>query len=332
MEPRWIALLICLLIPAGLAGATAWVQWRYWRIRSWKQATGRIDSARSVPREVRSKRFRTLGSGSSTEFVTDESIRTDNLAEISYSFAIGPNTYHGNRVSLGKDPGSAEVVALLKRYPPGKVVKVFYDPDNPSECILEGDDGGNIGNAWRAVAALTAWILAGFVVITEGAEWLHSVIAEPGRVPVVIALTLFSLAMILFSGMSTKKARAMRKWPTIAGRIVRSEVTTTVQQHDRPNMARDYRVTMYVPRVVYAYEVDGNSFEGDDVGWTVSGNTPSAAEKTVRRFPLSSQVQVSYDPDDPTQSTIAPPGATLPMILWLIAALLAFAAYAIGWL
>jgi hypothetical protein len=64
----------------------------------------------------------------------------------------------------------------------------------------------------------------------------------------------------------------------------------------------------------------------------VSGNTPSAAEKTVRRYPVKAQVQVSYDPDDPAQSTIAPPGRALAAIMWLIAALLAVAAYAIGWL
>jgi hypothetical protein len=332
MEPRWIALLICLLIPGGIACAIVWIQWRYWRLRSWKETTGRIESARLVAREVRSTRFRTFGSGSDTDFVTDQTARTGNIAEVSYSYAVGTNTYRGNRVSPAKSPDSSEAVAILKRYPPGKVVAVYYNPNNPGECILERDAGDNIGKAWRAVAALVAWILAGFVVITEGAEWLRTVTPHPERVPVVVGLILFSLALILFSGMATNKARAIRKWPTTDGRIIRSEVTTTVQQHNRPNRARDYRVTMYVPRIVYAYEVDGNPFEGDDIGWTVSGNTPSAAEKSVKRHPLNSQVRVSFDPADPTQSTIAPPTRTLAVILWLIAALLALAAYAVGWL
>ena len=37
------------------------------------------------------------------------------------------------------DPGSAEVVAILKRYPAGKAVPVYYDPDNPRDCIPEKD-------------------------------------------------------------------------------------------------------------------------------------------------------------------------------------------------
>src|SRR5262249_54098102 len=154
----------------------------------------------------------------------------------------------------------------------------YYNPADPNDCVLEKDDGGNIGHAWRGIAALFAWILAGFVIITLGADWLETVTPHPARVPVVTGLIIFSLVMILFGRMLARQTHAMRKWPTAAGRIVRSDVTTTVQQHNRPNMVRDYRVTMYVPRIVYAYEVGGNPLEGDDIGWTASANKPSVAQ------------------------------------------------------
>jgi hypothetical protein len=314
-----------------LACVTIAAQWKCWRLRSWKQASGRIETAQSVSREVRSKRFRTSGSGSSTDFVSDETVRTGNFAEISYSFAVGAKTYRGNRVGLG-EPDSAEAVATLKRYPPGRTVTVHYNPENPDECILERDDQGNIGKAWRAVIVLVAWILAGFVAIDLGAEWLETVIPDPRRVPVVVGLILFSLVTVSFGRMLTKQARAMRKWPRTAGRIVRSEVDTTVQEHHRPGMARDYDVKMYRPRIVYVYEVGGNSFEGDDIGWSASANKPSIAEKYVMRYPLQSPVQVFYNPDDPTQSTLKPSGTMVALVLWLIALALAFAAFAIGWL
>jgi uncharacterized protein DUF3592 len=32
------------------------------------------------------------------------------------------------------------VAETLKRYPDGKIVTVFYDPDHPEQCILERDD------------------------------------------------------------------------------------------------------------------------------------------------------------------------------------------------
>jgi hypothetical protein len=332
LEPRWIALIICLLIPVGLACAAISVQWRYRRLRSWKQATGRIETARSVAREVRSKRFRTIEGRHNTDFITDESIRTRNFAEVSYSFAVGTDTYRGNRIGLMGEPEGAEVAATLQRYPKGKTVTVCYNPANPNECVLERDAQGNIGKAGLAIALLVAMILAGFVAITRGADWLKDVVPNPRRVPLVIGLIVFSLVMILVSRMLTKQTAAMKKWPTTAGRIVRSEVETTVQHHRRPDMARDYDVKMYVPRVVYAYEVGGNSFEGDDIGWSASANRPSVAEKYVGRYPPQSQVQVFYDPGDPTQSTLAPAGKTLALVFWLIAGVLAGAAYAVGWL
>src|SRR6185369_12142016 len=98
----------------------------------------------------------------------------------------------------------------------------------------------------------------------------------------------------------TKQTRAMKSWPTTTGKIVRSEVTTTMQHHSRPNgTGRSYDVTMYHPRIVYAYEVGGLSFQGDDIGWSTSANRPSVAEKQVKRHPLHAQVRVFYNPDDP---------------------------------
>jgi hypothetical protein len=137
---------------------------------------------------------------------------------------------------------------------------------------------------------------------------------------------------MLFARMIGQQIRTMKGWSKTSGRITRAEVQTAVQTHSRPNSGRRYDVTMYVPRIIYTYQVDGNSFEGDNTGTSGSANTPAFAEKYVKRYPLQTPVQVFYDPKDPTQSTLALPGKMLPLALWLIAAVLAGAAYAAGWL
>jgi hypothetical protein len=331
-EPRWTIFLVCMLLPVGLACATIWIQWRNWRTRKWQETTGRIESAKSVARDVRSKRVHTMGSKSSTEVVTDEVVGTRNFAEVSYSFGVGGTTYHANRICLlGAPEGS--VAAILRRYPQGRIVTVFYNPDNPNQCILERDEPAKIREAWLGVAVLAAWLLASFFVVTWGTDWLHGVIAQPERAPAITVLVVLSLLVILISRALTKKTRAMREWPTTVGRIIRSEVTTTVQHHNRLNSSRgSYDVTMYNPRIVYSYEVDGVSFEGDDIGWSISANKPSVAEKSVKRYPLQSQVPVFYNPDDPAEATLAPAGGVLALILWLVAGAVAFTAYALGWL
>lgn len=125
----------------------------------------------------------------------------------------------------------------------------------------------------------------------------------------------------------------MKKWPKTIGRIVRSEITSSLQRHRRPTRTRgEYNVTMYVPRIVYSYEADGHSFEGDDIGWSSSANRPSVVEKDVKRYPLQTQVQVYYNPDDPAEATLAPTVGMLALIPWFVAGAFALAAYAVGWL
>ena len=142
----------------------------------------------------------------------------------------------------------------------------------------------------------------------------------------------FSLFVLMLSRVFTKQARAMKKWPTTDGRIVRSQVTATTQHHSRPGSGRSYDVTMYVPRIVYAYEADGHTFESDDIGWSSSDNRPSVAEKYVKRYKLHSRVRVFYNPDDPAQATLSPSLGVIPLILLLVSGGMAIAAAAVGWL
>jgi hypothetical protein len=332
METRWIVLLICLSIPALLAAGTVWIQLQDRRVRSWKEAAGRIVSSKAVAREIHSKRFRTAGTSGNTDFVTDETIETRNFAEISYAFTVGANSYRGSRVNLAVDAGNFEVAETLRRYPEGKAVTVVYNPAAPQECILERDDPANIRNAWLAVAVLVGLIAAGFVAITQGADWLSGIIAKPARTPLVVVLGLFALVMAVFARMVGLEARAVKKWPTTAGRITQSEVVTTTQEHRRARSGRVRYVTMYVPRIVFTYQVDGTSFKGDNIGWSGSASTPALAEKYVKRYALQAPVEVFYNPQDPTKSTLAPGGGTIALVLWLITALLAGSAFTAGWL
>src|SRR5262245_49716281 len=93
-----------MLLPVGLAAGTLWIQWRNWRTRWWREAPGRIESARAVAREVRSRQIRTTGTQRNTEFVTSENLRTRNFADVSYSFVVGADTYRSQRICPIGDP------------------------------------------------------------------------------------------------------------------------------------------------------------------------------------------------------------------------------------
>jgi len=321
-----------MLLPAGMAVALLYIQWRNWRLRSWTETTGLIDSSRVKARDVRSKRFRTTGSRVNTDFITDESVRTGNYVAVSYSFTAGSETYHGNRICLMGEPDGT-IPEILQRYPRGKAVMVYYNPRDPNECILEKDAPGKIREVWLGTIVLAALILGVFFAITEGADWLPTIMAKPSRAPAVMLLIVVSLLMLMFSRVFTKQVNAMKKWPTTSGRIIRSDVTTTLQRHRRPYRSNgDYNVTMYVPRIVYSYEVGGHDYQGDEVGWSTTSNRRAVAEKQIKRYPLQTQVQVFYNPDNPAEATLSTSIGMLPVILWVLAGVAAAAAVTVGWL
>jgi hypothetical protein len=317
-----------LVVPGLLAAALVWIYIQDIPIRSWIETSGRIVSSTSAARDVRKKEFRTMGESGDTDFITSEKIETRNFAKVSYEFSVAGKSYSGSRIDLSVDSGNFQVAEILARYPAGKTVPVFYNPQNPNECILERDDPKNLRNGWLAVAVLVALCVGGVIGVGRLAEIVRGAVAIPKLTPLVVALGLFSLFIALFARMVGQKSRAMRGWSKTRGQIVHSAVEETLETHNRPGMARDYIQTMYVSRVVYKYDVGGNSYQVDNTGTAVGSNTPATAAKYVARFPLNAMVDVAFNPQVPTESTLDPSTGYIGIVLWTISILFAAAAFA----
>ena len=88
----------------------------------------------SVPGSVisseKEKHTTTEESGSSKRTVTYY------LAAINYEYQVDGKAYRSNRIAFGGQNRN-QTVTLLNKYPKGKSVIVFYDPDDPEEASLE---------------------------------------------------------------------------------------------------------------------------------------------------------------------------------------------------
>lgn len=60
-------------------------------------------------------------------------------ADIHYTYAVSDNKYIGDKVTFGdiSTSDSNDARQILNRYPVGKAVNVFYNPNNPAEAVLE---------------------------------------------------------------------------------------------------------------------------------------------------------------------------------------------------
>ena len=80
-------------------------------------------------------------------------------------------------------------------------------------------------------------------------------------------------------------------WPCTAGTVVSASLQVGTSGATRTEQ----------PLVFYAYQVDGQRFQGSRVRFA---GAPMPANAVVDRCPAGSAVRVFYDPDDPANSTL----------------------------
>ncbi len=56
---------------------------------------------------------------------------------VHYSYQVGGQPYQGMKIAPGPDVGGTGAGKVVTRYPVGAQVMVFYNPQNPSDAVLE---------------------------------------------------------------------------------------------------------------------------------------------------------------------------------------------------
>jgi hypothetical protein len=56
---------------------------------------------------------------------------------VQYSYQVGGQMYQGHKIAPGMEVGGTGAGRVVARYPAGAQVMVFYDPQKPSEAVLE---------------------------------------------------------------------------------------------------------------------------------------------------------------------------------------------------
>lgn len=114
----------------------------------WPTAPGQI-----IKSSVESHRS-TSGSGSNSRSSTTYH------AEILYKYSVDGTQYNGTTVAFGdygsSDPSHAN--QIVRKYPEGKSVTIYYMPDDNSQCVLEP---GMQGQAWFLPVFGAIFLIAG---------------------------------------------------------------------------------------------------------------------------------------------------------------------------
>lgn len=83
---------------------------------------------------------------------------------VRYSYAVGGHAYSGKKLSFGGQTGygsQAKAQAALNSYPLGGTVRVYYNPADPSEAVLERQAGGATVSLVLGIIFVAASLCAG---------------------------------------------------------------------------------------------------------------------------------------------------------------------------
>jgi hypothetical protein len=302
MDGIWFVYLILAAFPGliAIAAITKYVQVR--RASRWPSVPGRVVVSKSEMRDVKS-------GGSDSD---DTEVR--NFANVIYEYKIATHTYRCDRVSIGENLGNFEVAETLAKYPVGTNVTVYYNPNKRDEAVLERELPAFL---WKGAAGIVlglSAIIFGAIFGFKGlGRFMESIVPNTDKAPFVTACIGFALlfALVVF-GFQRTAARA-KTWPVAPGRVEKSDV------HAYESIDRDEKVTrrrtMYRPDVIYSYAVAGVRYRGDKVSVSgMSTNLDSIARRVAARYPVGTELQVHYNPDNPGESAIDP---RLPLAFWL---------------
>ena len=296
----WIGLIV-LPMAALILVAAASKLIELQQAQSWSQTTGKI-----VRSEIETRRHRFAG----------EPERVENVPAIEYEFTVGGTKVRGVRVGIGDDSGGANTEATLARYPAGAAVTVYYDPGNPAHCVLEraGPQGLTAAGCTGALAALAVFGGAIYWLIAHGPAVIAARFPHAESSIVVLAGSIGLCVLLLFIGMRRYSKQAAN-WPSVRGRIVSSRVEEYQERIDGTLR------TSYRPAIEFSYAVRGREWRSTQIkaGLEMSG-TRASAEKIVAKYPEGGEVEVHYDPANPSNAALEnPTGATWVLLLAALA-------------
>lgn len=314
-EPARVLAVVFLVALCLVLTVVAIVVLRFKRTREWPSVRGRIVESRRGE-----EGYRDLASTAS---------RIRPVPIVRYAYEVGGVAYRGHRIDAGEGVGEDEIDGILRRYPVGAEVAVFHDPKNPKEAVLERQVPKDVARGCLAGLGIAfVFLVALMWLVTNGPGALRAALPH-ANLPVFLVSTIAGLLLLGATFAIVRVSEEARAWPRVPGRIAASGIRQQTRSRAR-QMGRTTR-TVYAPWVRYHFTVAGQDHVGTALkhGVEVAGSR-GYAEKVLARYPEGAEVQVSYDPANPSRSAIEH-GSGLAWILPLMGGVaLAIAAVSSG--
>jgi|SRR5579862_6309232 hypothetical protein len=166
------------------------------------------------------------------------------------------------------------------------------EPDDKTSVAFWGIMIAVAPAAALLLPAIAIWLLGGY----ENFEWVDQPVTFIQGLG-ILGPMFFPLGAFFYaqSRWNVARARASRRWPTVPGTVLADEV----ERRQGPFLM------FYKLMLRYRYEVGGNSYEGDRIQFGPARVTAKQLiEMLAEKYPPGAQVNVHYDPNDPSTAVL----------------------------
>ena len=153
---------------------------------------------------------------------------------------------------------------------------------------------------------------------------------------IILSLVLIALGILLIrkNAKSKQKANECMGWPTVLGRVTRSEVVKSESSNE------DGTTYSYTPHIEYVYHVLGQNYTSTQVvfGGFIGTGSSKASQLVVNKYPLNDSLRVFYNPANPREAILeqmvgsGAKGALIGGIILVIVGVLMAVPLLIAWL
>jgi len=268
-----------------------------------------------------------------SDSVPDSTIRNklfENMPRVRYAFAANGRSFVGERISFGDDTGGANTQATLARYPVGREVTVYFDPDDPGDSVLEREAPKGLLGGCLGIAAFAIVAVAVIAVVAGAAPGWIAAHFPKARNPNLATLTgLMGLAAFLIGFAIWRRVSQAGSWPAVPGVVTLCGIEEVFDSVG--TSGNSSRVSSFRTNIEYTYTVEANAYTGRQIrlGVATSGSKASA-QAVADRYPVGAPVEVHYDPGNPGDAAIERSTKTPLLPLLVALALTAFAFYQAG--
>ncbi len=126
-------------------------------------------------------------------------------------------------------------------------------------------------------------------------------------ISMIVGIVFIGLGLVfVFVYLSQRnKAKLAESWPITPGTILSSNLV----ERRHHNSKTHHTTITYEPQVEYEYSLVGQDYIGKKIAFGVSSYDYNTAIQKIAPYPMGGNVQVHYDPDDPSKSVLEPRAA-----------------------